>query len=358
MPTRFSAETADVHASGRRLSEHPPADVNRGGRIWIAWETQRRSITLARHVGAELHIMDWERRGALRYPLSLLATLKLLFRHRRGVVFVQNPSMVLAAFACLLRNWLGYTLIVDRHSNFWFGGGRFGWISRPILSVMSRYSLRRADLTLVTNQELAKSHVDGLGRAFVLPDPFPDVGPRSAARMPDVRAPFSILFVSSWQTDEPIRETVEACRILGDAVRIYISGRAKPEYASMLDSKPANFIPTGFLSDEEYFDLMNSVDAVMAVSTRPATLCCGAYEGVALGKPLILGDSSATKDYFSAGCLYTSATRDDIVEKIRYLIVNRGILARDISHLFVAKSDAWNRSLAALNRAIAALTQE
>src|ERR1051325_9121850 len=126
MSTEYSNPTADVLASDERSSDGSPAEAIRRPRIWITWETQRRSITLARRLGAELHIMDWESRGALRYPLSILATAKLLFRHRRSVVFVQNPSMVLATFAGFLKNWLGYTLVVDRHSNFWFGGGRMG----------------------------------------------------------------------------------------------------------------------------------------------------------------------------------------------------------------------------------------
>lgn len=351
MSTEYSNPTAYALASGNRPSGNVATEVIRSPRIWIAWETQRRSITLARHLGAELHIMDWESRGVLRYPLSLLATAQLLHRYRRGVVFVQNPSMVLAAFACLLKNWLGYTLIVDRHSNFWFGAGRLGGFSRWISAWMSRYTIRRADITIVTNNELAKSHIDETGRAFVLPDPFPDVGPNEPGTT-NTRAPFSVLFVSSWQTDEPIRETAEACGALGDAVRVFISGRAKPSYAGLLASKPANFIPTGFLSDGEYLDLMRSVDAVMAVSTRPATLCCGAYEGAAMGKPLILGDSDATKEYFSAGAVYTSATAADIAEKIRAVMANHASLQREISRFVATKSAAWSELLVNLERAI------
>jgi hypothetical protein len=98
--------------------------------------------------------------------------------------------------------------------------------------------------------------------------------------------------------------------------------------------------------------LMRSVDAVMAVSTRPATLCCGAYEGATMGKPLILGDSSATKEYFSAGTVYTSATASDIVEKIRFVMANQEALAHDVSRFVAAKSKAWSERLENLERAI------
>jgi len=310
-------------------------------------------LTLSKAVGAELYIFDWERRGAWRYPLSLLATAKQLIR-RPGIVFVQNPSMVLAVFAAALKNLLGHKLIVDRHSNFAFPGDSRGPLARRVSNWMSEFSIRRADVTIVTNNELVQEFVAGRGRAFVLPDPFPEIPARAPIERANPR-PFEILFVSSWQTDEPIREMIETCRILGDDVRVYVSGRPKPGFQSLLARRPENFVPTGFLTDDNYFDLMASVDAVMAVSTRPATLCCGAYEGATMGKPLILGDSSATRAYFSAGAVYTSATVDDLVLKIRLLINNHASLTSDVRAFHARASVEWPKRLAALDELIESL---
>jgi hypothetical protein len=71
-----------------------------------------------------------------------------------------------------------------------------------------------------------------------------------------------------------------------------------------------------------------------------------------MGKPLILGDSSATKEYFSAGTVYTSATAADIVEKICFVMANRESLAREVSRLVADKSTAWSEGLENLEQAI------
>src|SRR4051812_14960269 len=124
-------------------------------RAWIAWETQRRTLNLSRKVDAELFIFDDENKGAIRYPLSALKTLSALWKHRGGLVFVQFPSMFLAALASFLKPLFHYKLVVDRHTDFSLElKPPFGWKERLILS-LSRYSVRKADLTVVTNSELA-----------------------------------------------------------------------------------------------------------------------------------------------------------------------------------------------------------
>jgi len=70
-------------------------------------------------------------------------------------VFVQNPSLVLASLACLLKPWPGYWLVVDRHSNFVFGqDGRSSQMRRS-LSRLSGFTIRKAGLSVVTNRWLA-----------------------------------------------------------------------------------------------------------------------------------------------------------------------------------------------------------
>ena len=163
------------------------------------------------------------------------------------------------------------------------------------------------------------------------------------------------MFVSSWQTDEPILEVMEACRQMAGSVSVFISGKPKQRYEAMLEGRPGNFIPTGFLSDEAYFELMASVDAVIAISTRPGTLCCGAYEGVAMGKPIVVNNEQITKDYFSAGALYTDSTVDDIVRTFRHLANHREALAAEVTHFRAVSSEAWQVRLQSLDAEIARL---
>ena len=138
-------------------------------------------------------------------------------------------------------------------------------------------------------------------------------------------------------------------------VQVYITGRVKPGYAEMLTTRPENFIPTGFLSDEEYFRLMASVDCILAISTRPGTLCCGAYEGVAMGKPVILNDEQITKDYFSDGAVYTDSSVQDLQRQLMVVARNKQSLTRAVQSFYVKSARAWDSRFVTLLEEIATL---
>src|SRR5262245_25632217 len=88
----------------------------RSQRIWITWETQRRNRTLSEKVDAELYEIDIHAHRLLRYPLSLIKTLAILLRRRPRLLFVQNPSLVLALFAVIYGRVFCKLVVVDAHN--------------------------------------------------------------------------------------------------------------------------------------------------------------------------------------------------------------------------------------------------
>lgn len=331
--------------------EPEPAPPSPKRRTWIAWETQRRSLNLSARLGAKLVLCLDEDRGWLRHLVSARRTLRVLRGQRGQIVFVQNPSMLLAALACLMKRRHGYFLVVDRHSNFDFLSPGKAGLKRRLADLLSGYTLRGADLTVVTNAELA-ARIEALGAsAHVLADPFPETGvlpPAEAPRDGAARRIPEILFVSSWAFDEPIAETIEACRRLRGRAVVRITGKPKPGFARLLASAPGNFIPTGFVPDAEYFALMARCDAVMAVTRRPMTLVCGAYEAAALGKPMILGDSRALRAYFHLGAVYTDASAGDIEAKIESLLGELARYGGEVRLLRDLRAGEWERAFKAL----------
>jgi glycosyltransferase involved in cell wall biosynthesis len=266
--------------------------------------------------------------------------------------------MVLAAWAGLLKGLLGYTLVVDRHSNFAYLAGPDPGLKRRLSDLLSDFTLRHADLTIVTNDELAEHVERAGGRAFVLPDPFPDLSawrPVAEAAEAEPRAVREILFVSSWAFDEPIEAALEACRRLRGEAVIRITGRAPAGYARLLRAAPDNFIPTGFLSENDFFAAMAKCDAVMAVTRRDATLVCGGYEGAAMGKPLILGNSRALRGYFDAGCVYTDGSAADLEARIRDLNAGLPAYRAAIRAWHARRAAEWRGRLAALEGVLAGL---
>lgn len=315
-------------------------------------------MTLSRSLGFRLRIFDHERLGWLRYPWSALRTLALLISERPSLVAVQNPSIVLAALACACKRVLGFSLVVDRHSNFLLsarpGSGPSGW-KRRIFMALSRYSIRNADVTIVTNPEIAERVARESGRPFILPDPYPDLA--IAPRLPP-RPVARVVFVCSWAADEPILEMMEAAAEMRGEIVMHVTGRPKPAFSKLLGARTDNFRPTGFLSDADYFRLLAEADAVAVLTTQPSTLVCGAYEGIAMGKPLLLSGSKVLRKYFAAGAVHLDTHRPrEIAEKLRLLLSRRREI-RDAGLVFLELSRAaWRARHMDLQRTLAEISR-
>lgn len=272
-----------------------------GNRIWIAWERQRRTIELAAELNCKLYII--EESGIARYPISILKTLKIFFRERVGVLFVQNPSMILAALACIYGLLKGIPVIVDRHSTFRLNKLPNRKLRTMIFNSLNKFTIKHACITIVTNDYLAKIVLRLSGNPLVLPDKLPffpsfDIVPLRGSR--------NIFLISSFADDEPILEAIQAVSQLeDDDICLYISGDYR-KFDSRPSSLPENVIFTGFLKEQDFINLLHSVDVVMVLTTADWTMLCGCYEAIAAEKPLITSDKKVLKDYF-IGCVYVGS---------------------------------------------------
>lgn len=284
-------------------------------RLWLTWEIQRRNRTLSKKLDAELHELISKKKGLLRYCELIFRSYRLLIKQRPQLLFVQNPSLVLALWAVLNRPFFSYRLIVDAHNaGLYPAEGKSPWLSR-----VANFILRNADLTMVTNQPLASEVIKRGGRPFVLPDPLPEL---PASRKPDqpAKTNFALTCICTWAEDEPIKDVIDAVREFNDEVTLYITGRP-PAWAQSM-SRPEQVVLTGFLKEEAYLDLLGTSDALMVLTTRDNCLNCGAYEGVALEKPLVLSDTQVIRAYFDQGVVYTKADHHSIALAIRELMAS------------------------------------
>ena len=151
---------------------------------------------------------------------------------------------------------------------------------------------------------------------------------------------------------------VQAARAFVGEAEIYITGRLKEEHAQLRRTAPANVTFTGFVPEDHFIGLLLAADVVMDLTTRDNCLVCGAYEGVAAGKPLILSDSRATREYFSRGVVYTDNTPASIEECLRDALADRDRLADEIVQLRTRLVDDWNRRRETLRQEIAKLRGE
>jgi hypothetical protein len=284
-----------------RAASKAPSPAGRP-RLWLTWERHRRSRELSAALGAELRELIFDGPWSVRALALSIASAAVLLGKRPRIVFVQNPSIILATVACLLRPVLGYRLIVDRHSNFFPETLAAPSFRFRVFHALSRFTIRRADLTIVTNDPLKELLESWGGRGFVLPDRLPDL-PLAIPRPLDGER--AIVFVCSHAFDEPLAEVLQAAARLAPGCRVYVTGDSRRSDPRLVRGAPPNVTFTGFLSEGGYQSLLASADVVMGLTKIPDTLLCCAYEAVTLGKPLVLSNHAALVRYFRLGAIFT-----------------------------------------------------
>lgn len=274
--------------------------------VWISWENHRRSRELAGALGVPFEHKESSMRRIFRYPVLLAWTIGVVVRRRARMVFCQNPSIVLTTALALMSTPFRFQLVVDRHSNFKFRTRKSRSLKWRIFHFLSAYTLRKAEVTIVTTRKLMKwVHLNG-GRAVVLHDKIPDLSTRTVV---DLKGCPSVLFVCTYSWDEPIEEVLQAVNSFPVNSVLYITGRGTAaihaRVAEMnLQMRERRVVLTGFLPEDQYRAYMASADIVLVLTTVEDVLLCGAYEAVSLGKPLVLSGTNAIRGLFNQGVIY------------------------------------------------------
>ena len=99
-------------------------------------------------------------------------------------------------------------------------------------------------------------------------------------------------------------------------VHVYITGNYRKHDPGLPARAPGNVTFTGFLSEQDYVNLLFSADAVLALTTAQCTMLCACYEALAAGKALITSDSSVLREYFDRA-IFVQNTPESIAQGIR-----------------------------------------
>ena len=289
-------------------------------KIWLVSEKHRRSTELAKAFGVELcEILSSDSQIPIvfaRYSFIACKAFGFLLRKRPNVVFVQNPSVFLTLVVCGLRRFFGYKLIVDRHSNFKLKFADCKDLKWKLFHIVSNYTLRSADLTIVTNDFLADYVKDKGGKSFILPDKLPKL---DLAKSTDMDGEFNIIVVCTFSEDEPIEELIGAAFLLPKKWVMYFTGNEKKSISAerKKELERGNIRFTGFVPDLKYQSLLLSADIVVALTTEEYLLTCGAYEAISLGKALVVSNTKTIRNYFCRGVIYTDPTSESIAVAIK-----------------------------------------
>ena len=315
-------------------------------RLWLTWNPNcRRSHVLAEQFGFELMEFALNSNPVTRQILGTLWTIRILFLHRPSHVIVQHSLLLSLTAAAFKRCRLGVKmLIIDAHTHSLLR--EMDSFLQPLYKAVKAFALRSADLVLVTNRALQTYVEEQRGRGYILPDKIPNfpTSPREEKRLSGT---FTVVFICSYSPDEPLREVLKAARRLSGDYRIYITGKLKKNRLNGL-AVPDNVILTDFLSEPDYIKLLSSSDAIVVLTNTDNCMVCGAYEAVALGKPLILSNKKVLRDYFFQGVIFTENTPQHLAESIMRAIAEKTSLEADIKDLKAVLEQSWAEQSEAL----------
>lgn len=334
-----------------RVDSQEPEAVVGPSVVWITWEQQRRTTELARRLGVPLERFLFRGNGALRYPVLAGHTWEYLVRHRPRVLIVQNPSILLAVVGVLARRLLGVRLVVDRHTNF--GLNQPPSLKKIVFTAISRFTLRHADLTVVTNQPLARIVRQSGGRDFVLPDAVPTM---EAGGDFEFRGRRNLCFICTYSIDEPYGEFLRVVRELPSDVHVYITGdparaRWTPELEAIRDCNP-NLTLTGFVDEQAYSALLHGADVIVDLTTFDHCLVCGAYEAIAAGRAVVLSDKQANRELFGDIPVYVDSDGPSMLQGLCRALDEAEARSERVREFRPVYEAAWNDSLQKLSSLI------
>lgn len=309
-------------------------------RIWITWENQRRNRTLSNALKAALFEFDVRSNKFVRYLISVAETLTVFIKEKPDLIFVSNPSILLAFIAVNFGKIFNVSVVVDAHNAGIFPfEGTNSWANK-----IAFYLMRNADITIVTNERLADYVFNKGGKSFVLPDPIPEFTKfDTLGSKKNLKGKYNIFYICTFAEDEPYLEVIKAARLLNNDTYVYISGKTNGKETEFKDILPNNVILTNYLLEKEYIEMLYSIDTILVLTTLKDCLLCGAYEAVAVEKPLIVSNTETLRRYFSKGTLYTDNTHRDIALKINESLKNREMLTEEIKALKKQLTVEWDK---------------
>ena len=291
--------------------------------IFITWERHQRTRSFCNKLHITLEEVISEKKGIKRYVECIGRSFRIIKTSQPKTLIIQNPSIILACFTLLLKPFFGYKLIVDAHNeaiiplNFNHAPIRF----------LAKLILRFSNLTLVTNEHLVTIVTQAGGRAFVLPDLLPELNFEPSNPKLSENEPLRATLICTYAADEPYLEVFKAAERLGARLQLQVTGKI-PSHLSPANV-PNNVHLTGFLSEENYWKTLDNSHLIIDLTTRENCLVCGAYEAIALQKPLLLSESPASLNLFGRYATHTENTSTKIFSAVDKLLSNYGVICTE-----------------------------
>jgi glycosyltransferase involved in cell wall biosynthesis len=313
--------------------------------VWVPFGA--RSRELARALTAPCHfvsVLALQRPmlAPIKYPILTWKTWRLLQRERPKAIIVQNPPLPAVACVALYSSLNGTAFIIDSHSAA-LVGAKWAW-SRPL----QRWLGRAAAATLVHTETLVP-RMGGRGRTLVLEDPPPSLPPARRDEQPHASR---VVVIGSFADDEPVAETLSAAARFPQA-EFVLTGDSRILRSGLTKELPPNVRMPGWLSFQDYADLLRSATVIMSLTTRDMTVLRGGWEAVYLGKPLVVSNWPALRSCFTKGAIFVDNDSGSIAAGVAEAMRNLDELSAAMRRLKDEKRESWEDGLQTLRDLLA-----
>ena len=129
-------------------------------------------------------------------------------------------------------------------------------------------------------------------------------------------------------------------------VLFYITGDKSRADKRILSTMQENVRFTGFLDHVKYVSALKDVDAIVVLTKRDRTMLAGAYEALALQKPLITSNWGALKRYFCRGTIHVDNSARQIEAAVRIVQKKKDQLKRSFTNLNLRRLRSGKKNLA------------
>lgn len=322
-------------------------NVNRHKTVFMVWAPySARAENISKRLGANFYTISYKFRNkiysTIKYPLMFIKTLRILKREKPDIILCQSPPVFCPLAAVIYHHLINSKneIIIDAHT---------GTFDKPwsYIRPITKLIMKSVSTIIVTNEELRTTVLKEYNKTpIVLEDKIPDFDVahyddnNKYEQLDQDAKILRLTVVSSFAADEPLEEVLDAAGSLPD-VQFYITGDKSKLNKELENRKPDNVTFTGFLSINDYFSLLQSVDAVVVLTKRDKTMLAGAYEALAVEKPLITSNWDPLKRYFNKGTIHTNNTAAEIRTAVRTVQNNKKQLAEEMSVLKLEKAREW-----------------
>ncbi|MBT8390615.1 MAG: glycosyltransferase [Ignavibacteria bacterium] len=311
-----------------------------GSKVWITWHYQARSRNLAKALNLEIKEYFQNNNIFIRHLFSSIWTIKILHKDKPRVIFIQYSFLLLLLLYVYKKlAQIDTVLVVDCHTKAL--RRKAPGLLNIVFWPLKKLSFNAADLTIISNEGLTKRIKELHDNFIILPDMIPQI------KFGDSEYQFKddyCVYISSFAVDEPFEEMLEVSQLLENSYKLFWTGKVPKKNENLVLNYP-NIHFTGYVSYDEYYNLIKNAKCLIALTTEEDCLQSGAYEAISVEVPVVLSDTISLRKFFGSTATYTRNEPLAICNAINTAISQSDTLIAEMQNLKLRRKNEFEKKI-------------